>query len=310
MKVFVAGHSGLAGSALCEALKRKNYELITADRNHLDLCNAVEVDLYFKKHLPDWVFIAAATVGGIQANLNFPVHFLLDNLKIQNNLIETSFRYKVQKLLFLGSNCMYPKLANQPLKEETLLTGSIEKSNEPYAVAKIAGIKLCNAYNRQYGTDYVCVVPTTLYGPNDNYHPENGHVLPMLMRRFHEAKIRQDKSVTIWGTGTPIREFLHTRDMAEACLQVMEKSNAIEIGEMINIGSGQEISILELAHTLKKVIQLDAEIILDTTKPDGAPRKQLDSTRIFSMGWKPQISFFNGLQEMYSDFLNNPQLRK
>jgi GDP-L-fucose synthase len=309
MKVFVAGHKGLAGSALCRAITSRGHELIVADKSKLDLRQRAEVDQFLTEHKPDWVLIAAAIVGGIHANSTYPVDFLLDNLKIQNNLIELSHQHKVKKLLFLASNCMYPKLASQPLKEEYLLTGPFEPTNEAYAMAKVAGVKLCNSFNRQFGTNFISVVPTTLYGPNDNYHKENAHVLPMLIRRFHEAKLRGDKEVVMWGSGKPTREFLHSDDLAEACMLILEKYNASDIGEMINIGSSDEISIRDLAHTLKDVIGINAEIVLDSTKPDGAPRKLLDSSRIFSLGWKPKVRFADGLKATYNDFLNNPHTR-
>lgn len=310
MKVFVAGHNGLAGSALCRALKNKNYTIITADRSELDLTDNQKVDSFFANHKPDWVFIAAAVVGGIHANSTYPVNFLLDNLKIQNNLIELSYKHNVKKLLFLASNCMYPKMATQPLKEEYLLTGPFETTNEAYAMAKVSGVKLCKAFNKQYNTNFISVVPTTLYGPNDNYHKENAHVLPMLLRRFHEAKASGDKEVVMWGTGTPTREFLHSDDLADACIMIMEKYDAADIGEIINVGSGIETSIKSLAMTLKEIVGLNADIVMDSTKPDGAPRKLLESSRIFSLGWKPKVNFFDGVRSTYEDFLNNPRTRK
>lgn len=310
MKVFVAGHNGLAGSALTRALLKRNYTVVTKDRESLDLRDTVQVENFLKAEKPEWVFIAAAVVGGIHANSTYPVDFLLDNLKIQNNLIELSYKYGVKKLLFLASNCMYPKMANQPLKEEYLLTGAFEITNEAYAMAKVSGVKLCKAFNKQFGTNFISVVPTTLYGPNDNYHKENAHVLPMLLRRFHEAKVNDDKEVVMWGTGTPTREFLHSDDLAEACLMLMEKYNASDIGEIINIGSSEEISIKNLALKLKEVVGLSGEIVMDSTKPDGAPRKLLDSSRIFELGWRPKITFAEGILSTYNDFLNNPSTRK
>ena len=310
MKVFVAGHNGLAGSAICRALNNKNYNVLTVEKTELDLRDAEKVDSFLGSEKPDWVFIAAAVVGGIHANSIYPVNFLLDNLKIQNNLIESSHKHNVKKLMFLASNCMYPKMAAQPIKEEYLLTGPFEPTNEAYAMAKVSGVKLCKAYNKQYGTNFISVVPTTLYGPNDNYHKENAHVLPMLLRRFHEAKGNGDQEVVMWGTGTPTREFLHSDDLAEACLMIMEKYNASDIGEMINIGSAVETSIKDLAMVLKEVVGLSAEIIMDSTKPDGAPRKLLESSRIFSLGWKPKVNFIDGVKSTYEDFLNNPRTRK
>jgi GDP-L-fucose synthase len=310
MKVFVAGHKGLAGSALHRILIAKGYSVVTASRTELDLRDSGKVDAFIADHKPEWVFIAAAVVGGIHANCTYPTSFLLDNLKIQNNLIESSHRHKVNKLLFLASNCMYPKLAPQPLKEEFLLTGAFEPTNEAYAIAKVAGAKLCDAYHKEFGDSFMTVVPTTLYGPNDNYHLENAHVLPMLMRRFHEAKERGDREVILWGSGHPTREFMHSDDLAKACLLIMERYNASDIGELLNIGSGQEISIRDLALALKEVIGLDAALVMDPTKPDGAPRKYLDSSRIFSLGWKPETDFLTGLRSTYEDFLSNPHTRK
>lgn len=309
MRVFVAGHNGLVGSALVRALKKKNHIIITAERSELDLRDTAKVDQFLQINKPEWVFIASAVVGGIQANSTYPVNFLLDNLKIQNNLIELSHKHSVTKLLFLGSNCMYPKMAIQPIKEEYLLSGQFEPTNEAYALAKVCGVKLCNAFNKQYGTNFISVVPTTLYGPNDNYHTANAHVLPMLLRRFHEAKINGDKKVVMWGTGTPTREFLHSDDLANACLIIMERYNVSDIGEIINIGSNIEISIIELANRLKEIVGLDATIELDTSKPDGALRKLLDSTKISSIGWKPEVDFQEGLKGTYYDFLNNLKTR-
>lgn len=309
MKVFVAGHNGLVGSALMRALQAKNYKTITANKKLLDLRDPYQVDTFLKTHKPDCVFIAAAIVGGIQANSTLPVNFLLDNVKIQNNLIEGSYNHKVKKLLFFGSNCMYPKQAPQPFREDSLLTGPFETTNEAYALAKMTGVRLCQYFNKQYGTNFMNVIPTTLYGPNDNYHKEHAHVLPMLMRRFHEAKLRGDKEVVMWGTGTPTREFLHSDDLAQACIMLMEQFNASDIGPIINIGSGFEISIKNLALSLRQAVGLDAEITLDSTKPDGMLRKSLESSRVFSLGWRPKIDFQAGLKSTYQDFLNNPNTR-
>jgi GDP-L-fucose synthase len=307
MKVFVAGHKGLAGSAICRALG--GHQVITTDRADLDLRDSIGVDQFLNQYQPDAVVIAAAVVGGITANKNFPVQFMLDNLKIQNNLIECSHKHKVKKLLFLASNCMYPKLAPQPMAESCLFQGPFEPTNEPYALAKVAGTKLCAAFNRQYGTDFMTMVPSTLYGPYDNYHWENAHVLPMLLRRFHEAKLRGDREVVVWGSGSPLREFLHSDDMASAALMLLEKYHASDLGEFINVGSGQEITILELAKTLQEVVGLKAEIVFDRTKPDGTPRKFLDSSKAFALGFKPKISFAEGLRRTYEDFVSNPNQR-
>lgn len=310
MKVFVAGHQGLAGSALTKKCQEHQYEVITSSKEELDLRDSAATEEFIKYNKPEWVFIAAAVVGGIKANSTYPVDFLLDNMKIQNNLIESSYRNGVRKLLFLGSNCMYPKLAPQPMSEESLLTGPLELTNEPYAIAKISGLKLCTSFNKQYATDFMTVVPTTLYGPNDNYHKERAHVLPMLLRRFHESKINGDKEVLVWGTGTPMREFLYSEDMAEACLFLMEKHSANDFNGFINIGGGFEVSIKELAMTLKEVVGLDAEIKFDTTKPDGAPRKSIDGSKLAKMGWAPKVAFKEGLIQVYKDFLENPHTRK
>lgn len=309
MKVFVAGHKGLVGSSLVRRLQSTGFELIFADRSELDLRDSTKVKEYFSRHQPDWVFVSAAVVGGIMANKTQPVTFLLDNLKIQNNIIEASFESRVKKLMFFASNCMYPKEATQPFQESSLLKGAFEPTNEAYALAKVAGLKLCQAYNTQFGTQYLSVVPTTLYGMNDNYHKENAHVLPMLLRRFHEANLRGDKEVIMWGSGTPTREFLFSDDLAEACLHLMQNADVSALGGVINIGSGSEISIKDLGHMLKEVVGLKAEIKLDATKPNGVMRKRLDSSKIFELGWKPKVELYEGLQKTYADFLNNPQTR-
>ena len=303
-KIFVAGHRGLVGGAILRELQRKGYTNF-ALRTHreLDLEDTKAVDEFFKSERPDWVFLAAAKVGGIYANNTYPVDFLLNNLKIQNNIFESAFKYKVSKFMFLGSSCIYPKNAPQPIKEEYLLSSKLEPTNEPYALAKICGIKLANAYNRQYGTNYISVMPCNLYGIGDNYHPENAHVVPMLIRRFHEAKMRGDKTVSAWGTGTPLREFLFSDDLASACVYLMENKNADEIGEFINIGSGKERTIKEIVELVKKTVGFEGEVVWDKTKPDGTPRKLMDVSRINSLGWKAQVELEEGLKIAYKDFL-------
>ncbi|HBG49421.1 MAG TPA: GDP-fucose synthetase [Cyanobacteria bacterium UBA9971] len=305
-KIFIAGHKGLVGSALVRQLQKKGYKnFILKTREELDLMNSEQVFRFFEEEKPDWVFLAAAKVGGIYANNTYPVDFLLDNLKIQNNIIEASYKNNVEKLLFLGSSCIYPKLAPQPLKEEYLLTSALEPTNEPYALAKITGIKLCSAFNKQYGTNYISAMPCNLYGINDNYHAENAHVIPMLLRRFHEAKEKNLEKVTVWGTGTPMREFMCSDDLAEACVYLMENKNAKEIGEFINIGAGIDVTIRELAELIKETVGFEGKLEFDTTKPDGTPKKLLDVSRLNALGWKSKISLKEGLKISYEDFLNN-----
>jgi len=311
LKVFVAGHNGLVGSALCRAMARHGYHnIVTRTRTELNLLNSTAVDEFFRSQRPEVVYLAAARVGGIYANNTYPADFILDNLKVQNNVIESAWRHGAKKLLFLGSSCIYPKMAPQPLKEEYLLTSPLEPTNEAYAVAKIAGIKLCGAMNRQYGTNFISVMPTNLYGPNDNYHKENAHVLPMLLRRFHEAKIEQKPSVVVWGTGSPRREFLYVNDMADACVFLMENFSAKEIGELINIGTGEDNTIKELAELVKDTVGYQGTLEFDTTKPDGTPQKLLDVSRLHKLGWKHKTSLREGLAKTYRDFLENPSLRK
>jgi GDP-L-fucose synthase len=311
LKVYVAGHNGLVGSALIRRLAICGYRnIITASHGELDLLNHPAVDEFFRIKQPDIVYLAAAKVGGIYANNTYPADFILDNLKIQNNVIEAAWRHGVQKLLFLGSSCIYPKMAPQPIKEEYLLTSSLEPTNEPYAIAKIAGIKLCSSLNRQYGTNFISVMPTNLYGPNDNYHPENAHVIPMLLRRFHEAKINKQFSVTVWGTGAPRREFMYVDDMAEACIFLMENYSAKDIGELINIGTGEDCTIRKLAESIKKVVGFNGAIKFDTTKPDGTPRKLMDPSRLHKLGWNHKTSLQAGLGKTYDEFLKNPAVRK
>ena len=311
LKIFVAGHKGLVGSAISRALAGRGYRsVITRTRAELDLLNPSAVDAFFRSTRPDVVYLAAAKVGGIYANNTYPADFILDNLKVQNNIIESAWHHGAQKLLFLGSSCIYPKMAPQPLKEEYLLTSPLEPTNEPYAVAKIAGIKLCGAMNRQYGTNFISVMPTNLYGPNDNYHKENAHVLPMLLRRFHEAKVENKPSVIVWGTGSPRREFLYVDDMAEACVFLTEKYSYKDIGELINIGTGEDSTIKELAELVKDIVGYKGALEFDTTKPDGTPRKLLDVSRLHKLGWKHKTSLREGLAITYKDFLENPSLRK
>ncbi len=310
LKIHVAGHNGLVGSAIIRALTAKGYSnILTRDFSELDLCDNNKVFEFFNQEKPDWVFLAAAKVGGIYANSTYPVDFILDNLKIQNNIIEASYLNKVSKLLFLGSSCIYPKLAPQPLKEEYLLSSALEPTNEPYAIAKIAGIKLCSAMNKQHGTNFISAMPTNLYGINDNYHMENAHVIPMLMRRFHEAKLANAPQVTVWGTGTPKREFLFSDDLAEALIFLMENYNAVDIGELINIGSGKENTIREIAFLIKEAVGYKGELIFDTSKPDGTPRKLLDVSKLSRLGWQYKTELAAGLKLAYNDFLTNKTIR-
>ncbi|MEI0603708.1 GDP-L-fucose synthase [Brachyspira alvinipulli] len=305
-KVYIAGHKGLVGSSIDRILTKNGYKnIIRKTHSELDLRNREEVFNFFKKEKPDWVFLSAAKVGGIYANNTYPVDFLLYNLQIQNNIIEASYENNVEKLMFLGSSCIYPRECPQPIKEEYLLSGYLESTNRPYALAKITGIELCDAYNRQYNTNYIAVMPCNLYGINDNYHEENAHVIPMLIRRFHEAKINNLKETVIWGSGTPLREFMFSDDLAEACLYLMENKNADDIGKFINIGSGKEVTIKQLAELIKKVIGFEGEIKLDSSKPDGTMRKLLDVSKINSLGWKYKTELEDGLKIAYNDFLNN-----
>lgn len=300
----------MVGSALVRAAKQRGYsEILTRTHQELDLLNSQQVDKFFAVEKPDWVFLAAAKVGGIYANDTYRADFLLENLKIQINVIESAYKHNASKLLFLGSSCIYPKNAPQPIKETDLLTSELESTNEPYAIAKIAGIKLCGAFNSQYGTNYISVMPSNLYGIGDNYHPENGHVLPMLLRRFHEAKLNNDQTVTVWGTGKPKREFLFADDMAEACFYLMENYQAADIGELINIGTGEEISIRDLAYLIKKVVGYEGEIVFDTTKKDGTMLKKMDVSRLEKLGWKYKLTLEEGIRETYNDFINNPDVR-
>lgn len=313
-KVFVAGHKGMVGSAIYRLLESKGFSnIVTAERRDVDLTNQVEVRSFFERERPEYVILAAAKVGGIHANKEYPADFIYQNLMIESNVIDSAFRNKVSRLLFLGSTCIYPKFSEQPIPEKALLTGLLEPTNEPYALAKIAGIKLCESYNRQYGCDFRSVMPTNLYGPGDNFHSKNSHVIPAMLRRFHEAKLADSESVEIWGSGTPMREFLHVNDMAEACLHVMNlpqrsyQSTTQEMVSHINIGTGVDVSIRELAETIKEVVGFDGEITFNTSMPDGAPRKLSDVKLLRQLGWQSSIELKPGLVNSYSWFLENEQ---
>ena len=321
-KIYVAGHRGMVGSALMRDLLAQggtSENLIKRSRQELDLTNQLAVQEFFTRERPDQVYLAAAKVGGIHANNTFPADFIYENLMVQANVIEAAFRSGVRKLLFLGSSCIYPRMAAQPMNEAVLLTGTLEPTNEPYAIAKIAGIKLCESYNRQYGAshgvDYRSVMPTNLYGPGDNYHPENSHVLPALIRRFHEAKVSEASIVTLWGTGKARREFLYVDDMASASVHVMNLQQDVYAAHTlptqghINVGSGSDVTITEVAEMIRNVVGFKGAIDYDTSKPDGAPRKWMDSQKLQSLGWKPQYSLIDGLQKAYADFLQNPSVR-
>lgn len=301
-KIYVAGHRGMVGSAIYRELRKEGYNNIcTATSTELDLRDAASVDHFFRENQPEYVFLAAAKVGGILANNNYPVDFLYDNLMIQNNVIEAAFRYNVKKLLFLGSSCIYPKFAAQPIAESSLLAGHLEPTNEAYAIAKIAGIKLCQAYFKQYDCHFISAMPTNLYGIGDNYHPENSHVLPALLRRFHEAKEENREEVVIWGTGTPLREFMFADDLGKACVFLMHNYDDPEI---INVGTGEEVSILDLAQIIADVVGFEGRIVFDKTKPDGTPRKLMDSSRLHALGFHHQTSLKEGIQIAYGDFQN------
>ena len=311
-KLFVAGHRGMVGSAICRQLQKKSdVEIITRRRDELDLCDQLAVREFMKSEKPDEVILAAAKVGGIHANNTYPAEFIYQNLQIQSNVIHAAHIHNVQKLLFLGSSCIYPRAVEQPMREDALLTGVLEPTNEPYAVAKIAGIKMCESYNRQYGRDYRSVMPTNLYGPGDNYHPENSHVVPALIRRFHEAKINNLDEVVVWGSGTPMREFLYVDDMAEASLFVHNLEHTIYAENIepmlshINVGTGVDVTIKELAQTIKEVVGFHGELIFDTSKPDGTLRKLMDISKLRELGLNPNTDLRLGLQLSYSDFLDN-----
>ncbi len=300
-KIYVAGHRGMVGSAIVRELQRLGYHnLVLKTSKELDLRNQAAVDAFYALEKPDYVFVSAAKVGGILANNTYRAEFLYDNLSIQNNLIHFAHVYGVKKLLFLGSSCIYPKMAPQPLKEDYLLSGFLEPTNEPYAIAKITGIKMCEAYRDQYGCNFISAMPTNMYGPNDNYHPENSHVLPALIRKFHEAKVHGNDVVTIWGDGTPFREFLYADDLANALVYLMLNYND---RQFVNVGYGDEISIKDLALLVQKVVGFGGTLEFDTSKPNGTPRKLMDSSRLFATGWKPSVALEQGIGLAYADFL-------
>ena len=302
-KIFVAGHRGMVGSALMRRLEAEALSnIVTRERTQLDLTDESAVAKFFEEERPHIVIVAAAKVGGIKANKDYPVEFLVENLRIQNNVIRSAHENGVRKLLFLGSSCIYPKFAPQPIPESALLTGPLEPTNEAYAIAKIAGIKLCQAFSREYGANFISVMPTNLYGPNDNFDLETSHVLAALLRKTHEAKMRNDQKLIVWGTGKPRREFLHVDDLAAACLLLLEKYDSPEI---INVGCGEDISIRELAEIICEVVGFDGELAWDTTKPDGTPRKLLDVTKIRALGWKPAITLRDGIKRTYNWFVAN-----
>jgi len=312
-RIFVAGHRGMVGSAIVRQLSQDtNLELLLRSKSELDLKDFISVKKFMQLHKPDQIYLAAAKVGGIHANNTYPAEFIADNIAIQSNIIRASHEAGIHKLLFLGSSCIYPQLATQPIKEESLLTGKLEPTNEPYAIAKIAGIKMCESYNRQYGVDYRCVMPTNLYGDNDNFHIENSHVIPAMIRRFHEAKVNGDLSLSVWGTGKPMREFLYVDDMADASVYVMnlphdEFIKAIHdpMCSHINVGTGKDITIAELAQTMATVIDYSGEILFDTSRPDGTSRKLMDVSRLSSLGWKYSTELEKGLEKTYKWFLSN-----
>lgn len=299
-KIYVAGHRGLVGSAIMRKLQQEGYtNIITRTHKELDLTNQAQTQEFFEKEKPEYVFLAAAKVGGIHANNTYPADFAYINIMIESNVIKASYDYGVKKLLFLGSSCIYPKLCPQPIKEEYLLTGPLEKTNEAYAIAKIAGLKMCQYFNRQYGTNYISVMPTNLYGPNDNFDLETSHVLPALIRKFHEAKINNKPYVEVWGTGTPRREFLYVDDLADAVIYLM---NNYDENEPLNIGTGKDITIKELAELIKEIVGYEGEMKFDTTKPDGTPRKLLDVSRLYATGWEHKIELREGIENTYEWF--------
>ena len=300
-KIYIAGHRGMVGSAICRKLEKEGFvNLVTRSSKDLDLRNQQSVDDFFESEKPAYVFLAAAKVGGIMANNTYKAEFLYDNLMIEANIIQASYKNDVNKLLFLGSSCIYPKLAPQPLKEDYLLSGFLEPTNEPYAIAKIAGIKLCEYYREQFGCNYISAMPTNLYGPNDNYDLQNSHVLPALIRRFHEAKINNVSSVTLWGSGSPKREFLYVDELANACFHLMQHYNG---KQFVNIGTGEDMSIRELAELIKHVVGYNGDIAWDTTKPDGTPRKLMDVSKAHSLGWTHEIELEEGIRKAYDNFL-------
>ena len=310
--IFVAGHRGMVGSAIIRQLQSKGYKnIITSTRDEVDLVNQKQVDDFFDSVRPAQVYLAAAKVGGIHANNTYPAEFIYQNLMIEGNIINSAHKVDVQQLLFLGSSCIYPKFAKQPMREEALLTGTLEPTNEPYAIAKIAGIKLCESYNRQYGRDYRSIMPTNLYGPNDNFHPENSHVIPALLRRFHEATTTNAGEIVIWGSGNPMREFLHVDDMAAASVHVMNLDRETYLAHTqsmlshINVGSGVDCTIRELAETIARVTNFKGKLIFDASKPDGTPRKLMDVSRLKSLGWQARIPLEEGLRDAYHWYVSN-----
>lgn len=315
-RIFVAGHRGMVGAAIVRALEtRGEFDIVTRTHAELDLTDQAAVRRFFDEERPTQVYLAAAKVGGIHANNTYPGQFIYENLMIEANVIDAAYRSGTSRLLFLGSSCIYPKLATQPMAEGALLTGALEPTNEPYAIAKIAGIKLCESYNRQYGTDFRSVMPTNLYGPGDNYHPENSHVIPALIRRFHEASQSGLQEVSIWGTGTPRREFLYVDDMADACVHVMSLDRSVYVQNTepmlshINVGFGTDISIREVAEMIARTVGYQGEIVFDTSRPDGAPRKLMDSRRLNCLGWQARISLEDGLARAYRDFCASEGMR-
>jgi GDP-L-fucose synthase len=300
-KIYVAGHRGMVGSAIYRKLLSEGYtNIITRTSKELDLRDQAAVHSFFEKEKPEYVFLAAAKVGGIMANNTYRADFLYENLQLQNNVIHAAYVHGVKKLMFLGSSCIYPKMAPQPLREDSLLTGTLEPTNEPYAIAKIAGIKMCEAYRDQYGCNFISVMPTNLYGINDNYHPQNSHVLPALIRRFHEAKLNNAAVVEIWGSGSPLREFMFSDDLADACYFLMK---SYDEKEFVNIGTGKDLSIKELALLIKRIIGYEGELVFDATKPDGTPRKLMDVSKLHSLGWKHKIELAKGIELAYEDYL-------
>lgn len=311
-KIYIAGHRGMVGSAILKQLRSRGFtNLLIQSHDQLDLTNQSKVEAFFKKENPKYVILAAGKVGGIHANNVYPADFIYQNIMIEANVINSSYKNNVNRLLLLGSSCIYPRSVEQPMKEEALLTGILEPTNEPYAIAKIAGIKLCESYNRQHGTDFRSVMPTNLYGPNDNFHPDNSHVIPGLMRRFHQAKVNKDIDITIWGTGNAMREFLHVDDMAQASLFVLELSkeiyqaNTMPTLSHINVGSGKDVTIKQLAETLKEVVGFNGKLKFDSSRPDGAPRKLIDNSRLTNMGWKYSVNLKDGLIQTYNWYLEN-----
>jgi len=301
-KIYVAGHNGMVGSAIVRKLEKEGFiNIIKRNSKELDLRDQVDVAKFFEEQKPDYVFLAAAKVGGIVANNTYRAEFLYDNLQIQNNIIHQSYLNKVKKLMFLGSSCIYPKMAPQPLKEEYLLTGLLEETNEPYAIAKITGIKMCDAYRAQFGCNYISAMPTNLYGYNDNYHPQNSHVLPALIRKFHEAKQNNEPNVTIWGSGSPMREFLFADDLADACFYLMQNYDE---PNLINIGTGEDLTIKDLALLIKEIIGFKGDLAFDSSKPDGTPRKLMDVSKLHSKGWKHKVDLKEGIKLAYQDFLS------